>query len=635
MSKKNAAFLVLSVFLLMAASIMLPLQRAHAFSPSYNPSNLIDNPTFTNTSSMNASQIQAFLSSEHGGIAGYSDVEACDSTIAPYYHHCGQRISVAQIIFDSAQAYGISPRSILATLEKEQSLITDPSPSASQINCAMGYNSCSGYVGFFSQVDNGTWILRYNYEGALHHADWLSWHPGNNYPCSSAHAGFYSAGLYPGNTVTFTNSGGSARTITIANAATASLYCYTPYVGPYSETGYSGSYNFVYYFQLWFGSTQTSTPYAWAYEGQWAYSDAGRTQQFSATPTVAPGGKIYMTLKARNIGYQTWTQSNMHLGTSRPMDRASSFADGNWLSNSRPTQLLESSVVPGDVGTFQFEMQAPGTTGTYNEYFNPLIEGQTWLNDLGFFVTVNVNSTGSANNSNNSTLTSGQTLNKGSSLLSTDSQSVLTIKSDGNLVLYSDFNISWETGTQGSSANRLVMQTDGNLVLYNQNNVALWSTQTEGNSGARLVLQTDGNMVVYSSSNAALWASYTVHNPDHLSYVNTSLKPGATAARLYPGQSIDTADRRFHLIMQADGNLVLYSPTHALWSTGTDGKSVSFLAMQLDGNLVLYDNNGRPLWYSHTAGYPGLRLVIQQDGNLVLYNNANRPYWNTATAGAN
>lgn len=584
---------------------------------------------------MNASQIQAFLSAEGSGLAGYSDVEACDSTIAPYYSHCGQAISAAQIIFDASQAYGMSPRTILATLEKEESLVTDPTPSASQINCAMGYNSCGGYVGFFTQVDNGTWILRYNYEGAAGHATWLSWHPGGNYPCANAQPGFYSAGLYPGNTVTFANSGGSPRTVTIANAATASLYCYTPYVGPYSQTGYSGSYNFVYYFQLWFGATQTSTPYAWAYEGQSAYADAGRTQRFSATPTVAPGGKIYVTLKARNVGYQTWSQSSMHLGTSHPQDRVSTFADGNWLSNTRPTQLLESSVAPGDVGTFQFEMQAPGTAGTYSEYFNPLVEGQTWLNDLGFLVTMNVNTAASANNSNNSVLNSGQTLNKGDALLSPDSQSVLTLQSDGNLAFYSDFNINWETGTQGSSASRLVMQADGNLVLYNQSGVALWSAQTQGNSGARLVLQTDGNMVVYSSSNVPLWASYTVHTPDHLSYINTSIIPGMAAARLYPGQSIDTADRRFHLVMQTDGNLVLYSPTHALWATGTDGKSVSFLAMQLDGNLVLYDRSGRPLWYSGTAGYGFLHLVVQQDGNLVLYSNINRPYWNTATGGSN
>ncbi|HUD10507.1 MAG TPA: hypothetical protein VMR28_02420 [Candidatus Saccharimonadales bacterium] len=617
--------------LVVVVSALLPAAQAHAFTPNYNASNLIDNPTLINTNSMSAGAIQAFLSNVGSGLAGYSDVEACDATIAPYYTHCGQTISAAQTIYDAGQAYGINPEAILATLEKEQSLVTDPTPSSSQINCAMGYNSCSNYVGFFTQVDNGTWALAYNYQGALRTATWLSWSPGANYPCRNA-SSLYSAGLYPGNAVTFANPGGTAETETLANAATASLYCYTPYVGPYSITGYSGSYNFVYYFQLWFGATTVSTPYAWAYEGQWAYSDSARTQQFTATPTVAPGGKIYITLEARNVGYQTWNQSTMHLGTSNPMDRASAFADSSWLGSgdNRPTQLLESSVVPGQDGMFEFEMQAPSTTGTYNEYFNPVAEGLAWLNNLGFYVTVNVNNAAAANNSNDYKLSSGQTLSEGSYLLSPDSQSVLTIQSDGNLVLYSNLRASWNSGSAGSSTNHLVMQSDGNLVLYNQSNAALWDSQTSGNPGAYLVLQTDGNMVVYSTSNAALWATYTISNPNHLSYINTTFGIG----RLYPGQSINTADGHYKLVLQSDGNLVLYDNNgKPLWASGTNGDSTAFLAMQGDGNLVLYGTNGSPLWYSGTSGNSDLRLVTQQDGNLVLYNPVNVPLWDTGTQG--
>jgi len=215
--------------------------------------------------------------------------------------------------------------------------------------------------------------------------------------------------------------------------------------------------------------------------------------------------------------------------------------------------------------------------------------------------------------------------------MSADSQSILAIQRDGNLSLLSNFNNVWNTGALGTNVDRLVMQADGNLVLYNTSNQALWSSQTNGNPGAWLALQTDGNMVVYSSSNVALWSTSTVHNPDHLSYVNTTL---GSSGMLYPGQRIDTADRRFKLILQGDGNLVLYSPTRALWATGTDGKQVAFLAMQGDGNLVLYDKNINPLWNSRTAGYGALRLAVQQDGNLVLYSRLNVPYWNTETSGA-
>jgi hypothetical protein len=167
--------------------------------------------------------------------------------------------------------------------------------------------------------------------------------------------------------------------------------------------------------------------------------------------------------------------------------------------------------------------------------------------------------------------------------------------------------------------------------MYNSTGQALWNTQTQGNPGARLVLQTDGNIVLYSATNSPLWATYGVHTPNNLSYINTRMN---VHGFLFPGQSIETADRRYKLIMQTDGNLVLYSPSRALWASGTNGTSVRYLAMQGDGNLVLYGSNSQPIWYSNTAGHgSNLQLVIQQDGNLVLYNPQGRPFWHTATAG--
>jgi len=430
----------------------------------------------------------------------------------------------------------------------------------------------------------------------------------------------------------------------LQNQATAGLYNYTPYqpnqaalnnlYGSGDACSAYGNRNFWRIYIDWFGSPTSTTPFAWAYEGQQAYSDPARTKLFTSVPTVAPGASYYMRLKARNMGTQTWNPSFLHLGTSRPNDRTSQFADSSWTSYQgvpRPAQLSESSLAPGQIGTFDFVLKAPNATGSYTEYFNLVADGQAWLNDLGFSFTVNVASPVGPSNTSNTGLSSGATLSKSSFLLSPDSQSVLAIQRDGSLTLFANFSNVWSTGPLGTGVDRLVMQADGNLVLYNTANQALWSSNTQGNPGARLALQTDGNVVVYSTSNAALWATYTLHNPDHLSYVNTTLNTG----QLYPGQSINTADRRFKLVLQADGNLVLYSPTKVLWATGTDSKQVSLLGMQGDGNLVLYDQSYRSLWSSQTAGYgPLLRLVVQQDGNLVLYNRFNVPYWNTETAGA-
>jgi hypothetical protein len=82
-----------------------------------------------------------------------------------------------------------------------------------------------------------------------------------------------------------------------------------------------------------------------------------------------------------------------------------------------------------------------------------------------------------------------------------------------------------------------------------------------------------------------------------------------------------SSDGHYLLILQGDGNLVLYGqPQHfAIWSSGTQGNPGDFLAMQTDGNLVLYTATGVALWSTVTQGSPGDFLAIQTDGNVVIY----------------
>lgn len=667
--KYRGAGLAFLFILTIAGATIIPLQQARAFTPNYDSSNLIDNGTFVNNQTMSADAIQVFLTNTGSGLAGYSDIEACDSTIAPYYIHCGQTLSAAQLIYDASQAYDINPRAILATLEKEQSLVTDPTPTSSQIDCAMGYNSCSGSIGFFTQVDNGTWALAYNYQGALGTTNWLSWSPAAGYPCRNANSSFYSAGLYPGSTVVFTDSGGTAETITLANAATASLYCYTPYVGPLSVTGYSGSYNFVYYYQLWFGSTLASIPYAWNYVNQSAYADAAHTQPFTTgIPTVAPGGELYLQLQARNVGYQTWGQSNLHLGTDNPENSSSPFYNSSWLDSTRPGVLSTTTVAPGSTGTFDFILHAPSQPGTYYEYYNLVDDGVTWLNDPGVYYQINVVAPDQPTNTQNTGLGSGGSMTVGNYLLSPDTQSTFNLLPNGDLVEYENYKQVWSNNVTSNNTAYLVMQTDGNLVEYNSSGSALWASNTAGNSGATLTLQTDGNLVIYSSS-GALWDTGTVNIPNHLDQVVESLPVGY----LFPGQSLQNAAQTFRLVLQGDGNLVEYNSAGTpIWSSNTQGQSAAYLKMQSDGNLVLYNTGGQAVWDSQTEGssstsltlqsngllsldpnnnavlwtngklYPGQalktpdlshKIVLQNDGNLVVYNNSGIAIWASNTAG--
>ncbi|HEX7842407.1 MAG TPA: hypothetical protein VF469_33270 [Kofleriaceae bacterium] len=113
------------------------------------------------------------------------------------------------------------------------------------------------------------------------------------------------------------------------------------------------------------------------------------------------------------------------------------------------------------------------------------------------------------------------------------------------------------------------------------------------------------------------------------------------ADRLNPGQSLQrgtannqlrSANGVYTLVMQDDGNLVVYHGTRPLWATNTAGTDGQRAIMQTDGNFVLYHVNGSPLWASNTAGRPGSFVIMQNDGNLVIYQ-PNVPVWASNTAG--
>jgi formylglycine-generating enzyme required for sulfatase activity len=98
--------------------------------------------------------------------------------------------------------------------------------------------------------------------------------------------------------------------------------------------------------------------------------------------------------------------------------------------------------------------------------------------------------------------------------------------------------------------------------------------------------------------------------------------------RLLADQKLVSPNREYTLIMQRDGNLVLYfNPTrHATWASNTYGRTKTpCLIMQEDGNLVIYDNPDdttpdHALWASNTYGRSGDPcLKMQDDGNAVVY----------------
>ncbi|MFI5953051.1 hypothetical protein [Cryptosporangium sp. NPDC051539] len=106
--------------------------------------------------------------------------------------------------------------------------------------------------------------------------------------------------------------------------------------------------------------------------------------------------------------------------------------------------------------------------------------------------------------------------------------------------------------------------------LHPGENFAVGGELLSGDQESRLVLQGDGNLVLYRASGAARWA--------------TATSTGTTA------------------VMQTDGNFVVYGAAgQAVWATGTDGHPGAFLVLQDDGNLVVYRPGGTALWASNTV----------------------------------
>jgi hypothetical protein len=97
---------------------------------------------------------------------------------------------------------------------------------------------------------------------------------------------------------------------------------------------------------------------------------------------------------------------------------------------------------------------------------------------------------------------------------------------------------------------------------------------------------------------------------------------------MLPGQQMTSASGRYWVVLQRDGNVVVYcSDGRPLFFTGSYGSSR--LIFQTDGNLVAYLPTGAAAWNSRTQHLGGSRIVMQNDGNLVMYRSDGTPVWDT------
>jgi hypothetical protein len=252
-------------------------------------------------------------------------------------------------------------------------------------------------------------------------------------------------------------------------------------------------------------------------------------------------------------------------------------------------------------------------------------------------------------------LLSGQYLSANEQLVSPNGKTRLIMQYDGNLCMYRVDNgqFLWESGLHG--ADKVHLQEDGDLVMqvdYHDGFEITWHTDTGGNPGAILVLRDDGNLVIVDTKGTVLWASNTAWNtaapaatPAPAPTLVPTPAPTATTAPVGPArlnanqllsvnQQLVSSNGKARLVMQSDGNLVLYrvADNRALWASGTYGKPMTQALMQTDGNFVGY-NAGKTIayWSSGTSGYPGASVVLGDDGDLKVVHPSGAVLWWSGT----
>lgn len=260
--------LVLAVVLTLLAWIAPQTSRAADLS-KFDPGLIISDALFYDSGTMSADAVQAFLDLKGKNCANGPDGTPClrsyrestttraaDAKCAGSYVGAANE-TAAQIITKVGRACGINPQVILATLQKEQGLVTASGSGLvpSRYRSAMGYGcpdtaACDSlYYGFFNQVYSAAAQFR-NYA--------------NNPTRYSHRAGQLNAVRYhPDPTC------GSGN-VFIQNQATASLYNYTPYqpnpaalaagYGTGDRCSSYGNRNFWNYFTDWFGPTVDRLP---------------------------------------------------------------------------------------------------------------------------------------------------------------------------------------------------------------------------------------------------------------------------------------------------------------------------------------------------------------------------------------
>ncbi len=171
-----------------------------ALAASFNPNYIISDNDLVEKNALTVAQIQKFLNNRGGAVAGYKQADPWGTTR-----------SAAEIIYNAAQYYTISPKYLIVTIQKEQSLITDTTPTQYQYDWATGYGVCDSCSVSDPQVKQ--------YKGFYNQVNWAA--KRNRYYIDTAGQWNFKVGG------TYIIDG---QSVTMQNQATVNLYTYTPHL---------------------------------------------------------------------------------------------------------------------------------------------------------------------------------------------------------------------------------------------------------------------------------------------------------------------------------------------------------------------------------------------------------------------
>ncbi len=186
------------------------LSQTYPAIAQFQPGVIMSDSEFVDYNSMSMDDIQRFLKDKKSYLADYVDPAI--------------RVRASQLIYDNSQLARINPKVLITTLQKEQSLITEPLTQR-RLDWATGFGVCDScsksdpklqrYKGFANQIDYAASTFRLFYDNPQ------------------------SYGFKVGSTYTIDD-----ERVTIGNRATHALYLYTPHI--------PGNKNFYKIWKNWF-----------------------------------------------------------------------------------------------------------------------------------------------------------------------------------------------------------------------------------------------------------------------------------------------------------------------------------------------------------------------------------------------